>query len=89
MFRRAGLVFAVLLAWGAGEALPQGPPPFLPSFEGTPREQAACRPDVVKMCREFLAPQADTFRILSCLQSNRGRLSPACYEVLRSHNQIQ
>ena len=83
MLRSAGLVLAVSLAWGSANAFAQSP------FEGTPREQAACRPDVVKMCKEFLSPPpADTFKILACLQAHRGRLSPPCYEVLKSHNQV-
>jgi hypothetical protein len=88
MFRSAGLALAFSLMVAA-EVFAQGlpPPPFLPNFQGTPREQAACRPDVVKMCKELI--QEGQGSILACLQRNRGRLSSACYEVLRGHGQVQ
>ncbi len=89
MLRKAVLILVISLAGGAFESFAQGPlppPPFLPNFQGTPREQAACRPDVVKMCKDFIP---DTFRILACLQAHRGRLSSPCYDVLRSNGQLQ
>jgi Cysteine rich repeat len=51
---------------------------------GTPAENAACRPDVVRLCRNA-AP--DTGRVLACLQANRGRLSKGCLRVLTAHGQ--
>jgi hypothetical protein len=60
------------------------PSPFQSLFEGTPEEQAACRPDSNKFCREF---EPDTFRVLACLQRNRTRISVACRRVLESHGQ--
>jgi cysteine rich repeat protein len=57
-----------------------------PSFAqgGTPAENAACRPDVVRLCRNA-AP--DSGRVLACLQANRGRLSRSCIRVLAAHGQ--
>ena len=81
----------VMLALASTSAPAQGPPPLpLPNpFEGTPREQAACRPDSVRYCKELIANVVapDTFRILACLQAHRTRLSHACREVLESHGQ--
>ena len=41
------------------------PLPNLFQFQGTPEEQAACRPDVVKFCKDAIP---DSFRVLACLQ---------------------
>jgi hypothetical protein len=55
-------------------------------MQGTQQEQAACRPDVMKHCKEVLKTDAnDTFKILACLQSYRPRLSKPCQNVLQSH----
>ena len=83
MYRIPALCLALLLA-GMTVALaqfpPQPPPPPLP---GSEQERAACHPDVVKFCQAELATnQDDVFAILSCLQRNRSRISPACQEVL-------
>lgn len=53
-------------------------------FEGTPQEQAACRPDASKFCRAYMP---DNFRVLSCLQANRAKLRRACQKVLRDNGQ--
>jgi hypothetical protein len=58
--------------------------PSLAQRGGTPVENAACRPDVVRLCRNA-AP--DTGRVLACLQANRGRLSRGCLSVLQAHGQ--
>jgi hypothetical protein len=50
--------------------------------QGTPQEQAACRPDTRKLCRDLVGN--DT-AVLSCLQQNRAKLSRACREVLERH----
>jgi hypothetical protein len=49
---------------------------------GTAAENAACRPDVVRLCR---AAAPDTGRVLGCLQANRARLSRGCRAVLEGH----
>jgi len=92
MVRSARLAIAVLLAacplgppaHGQAPPLPLPLPPIANIFQGTPQEQAACRPDATKMCREYLA---DNMRVLACLQANRARISVPCRTVLESHGQ--
>jgi hypothetical protein len=56
--------------------------------QGTPQEQAACKPDVVKFCMPLLRSNApSTFSILACLKGNREQISKACRAVLDSHGQ--
>ena len=52
---------------------------------GTEEEQKACTRDVQKHCRDVI-DQGD-FTILACLQQNRPKLSEACAQVLKNHNQ--
>ena len=52
---------------------------------GTPEEQKACTRDVQRHCRTVI-DQGDLV-ILSCLQQNRAKISPACDQVLKSHGQ--
>jgi hypothetical protein len=52
---------------------------------GTPEEQKACTRDVQKFCRPVI-DQGD-FTILACLKENRAKISEACDQVLKSHNQ--
>jgi len=52
---------------------------------GTPEEQKACTRDVQRHCRAVI-DQGDLI-ILSCLQQNRAKISPACDQVLKSHGQ--
>jgi hypothetical protein len=52
---------------------------------GTPEEQKACSRDVERHCRPVI-DQGD-FTILACLQQNRPKLSAACAQVLKDHNQ--
>ena len=52
---------------------------------GTPEEQKACNRDVQRHCRPVI-DQGD-FTILACLQQNRPKLSTACSQVLKDHNQ--
>ena len=93
MVRTARLAITALLAAcplglpAHGQAPPPLPlplPPIANIFQGTPQEQAACRPDATKMCREYLA---DNMRVLACLQANRTRISVPCRTVLESHGQ--
>ena len=90
MIRSAVLVLAVLLS-SASASFAQGLPlplplPF-PNFEGTPEEQRACRPDVVKLCKDYLG-QNDKTVILRCLQAHKVRLSTPCHGVLAHYGQI-
>ncbi len=89
MLRSGVAVLATILIWAASSALAQAPaqqpfPPFPNVFEGTPQEQAACRPDSTRFCRDA---EPDTFRVLACLQRNRTKLTVACRKVLESHGQ--
>ena len=52
---------------------------------GTDAEQKACSRDAQKHCRAVL-DQGDLV-VLSCLQQNRAKISPACDQVLKSHGQ--
>jgi|HubBroStandDraft_4_1064222.scaffolds.fasta_scaffold584769_2 hypothetical protein len=95
MIRSAALVLAGSLMLSATAAFAQGPPPLpfpplplpFPNFQGTPEDQKACRPDVVKMCKDAASTE-DSSRVLACLQANRARLSPACYGVLAKYGQL-
>jgi len=88
MIRSTALVLAASLM-SASASFAQGPPlplPF-PNFQGTPEEQRACRPDAVKMCKEYLG-QNDNTVVLRCLQANKVRLSAPCHGVLAHYGQI-
>jgi hypothetical protein len=52
---------------------------------GTPEEQKACTRDVQRHCRAVI-DQGDLV-VLSCLQQNRAKISPACDAVLKGHGQ--
>ena len=65
------------LSVSTGAALAQG--------RGTDAEQKACSRDAQKHCRAVL-DQGDLV-VLSCLQQNRAKISPACDAVLKSHGQ--
>ena len=52
---------------------------------GTDEEQKACTRDVQKYCRPVI-DQGD-FTILACLRDNKPKLSAACAQVLKNHNQ--
>ena len=57
---------------------------FAMAQQGTPDEQAACRPDVRKFC--FRVHESDGSQAyLACLQQNRDRLTAKCRAVLESH----
>jgi hypothetical protein len=69
---------------------PQPPPVARPSIiQGDEQERAACRPDVVRYCKELIKDDdnSDVFAILNCLQTNRAKISKACNQVLASHGQ--
>jgi hypothetical protein len=95
MIRSAALVLAGSLMLSATAAFAQGPPPLpfpplplpFPNFQGTPEDQKACRPDVVRMCKDAANTQ-DNGRVLACLQANQARLSPPCHGVLVKYGQL-
>ncbi len=87
-------VLTIALAFSAGPAalaqLPPQPPPVQgPLGQGSAQERAACHPDVMRWCKQLVREdgQDDVFAILSCLQTNRQRISNACQQVLASHGQ--
>ena len=89
MIRTTALILAASLmstSVSFAQGLPPLPLPF-PNFQGTPEEQRACRPDVVKMCKEYLG-QNDNTVVLRCLQANKVRLSAPCHGVLAHYGQI-
>jgi hypothetical protein len=47
--------------------------------QGTPEQQAACQPDVLRLCGNFI-PDVD--RIVACLKYNEPNLNPACHDVM-------
>ena len=55
------------------------------AHSGTEREEKACTRDVQKFCRPVI-DQGD-FTILACLKENRAKISQACDQVLKNHNQ--
>jgi hypothetical protein len=71
MVRSISVLLALILMSGA--ALAQANPD-----ENTP-EARACRGDANRLCK---ADIPDQFKIGSCLQANRERLSRACKEML-------
>jgi hypothetical protein len=58
---------------------------FAQQGRGTPEEQKACSRDVQKFCRPVI-DQGD-FTILACLKEHRPKISAACDQVLKNHNQ--
>jgi Cysteine rich repeat len=52
--------------------------------QGTPEEQAACRPDVRRFCYR-IDPNVGSNAYLSCLQEHRVKLSARCRAVLERH----
>jgi hypothetical protein len=58
-----------LSVFGAGGAAAQG----------TPEQQEACKPDVFRLCGNFI-PNVEP--IIACLKANEPNLSPPCHEVM-------
>ena len=46
---------------------------------GTPQQQRACRPDVLKFCRTV---QGGDIEIAKCLEANADKLTSACRKVI-------
>src|SRR3984885_10800662 len=83
----AALIVAVPAALAQ---LPPQPPPVKNSIsQGTDQERVACHPDVIRYCKQILKVDGldDVFAILACLQTNRGKTSNRCPQVLASHGQ--
>jgi hypothetical protein len=56
-------------------------PPFL-TPRGTPEDQRACRPDAVRLCKDYTGDDDQTLR---CFQANRRALSAPCLAVLEKY----
>lgn len=54
----------------------------LAGIEISAAEKQACAPDVMRLCAHMLP---DTNGVLSCMQSKRSQVSPACTKVARAH----
>ena len=52
---------------------------------GTKEEQAACRPDVRKLCSSLGKADEQAYR--GCLQYHFGELSPKCAQVITVHQE--
>jgi hypothetical protein len=46
---------------------------------GTPEQQRACRPDVLRLCRDTTGGD---IAIANCLLDHKEKLTPACREVI-------
>ena len=56
------------------------------ALRGTSQEEAACRRDVRRFCRD-IPDSAGSLSFLMCLKENRDKISKACQNVLASHGQ--
>ena len=54
-------------------------PPVALAYSGTEAEQQACTSDGFSLCSDFIPDEAP---IVTCLQSKRSQLSPACEQVM-------
>jgi hypothetical protein len=94
MVRTLAFATAVLTIAGTvavAQVPPQPPPvanPLSKLGQGNDQERAACRPDVMRFCKELIKDnEDDVFAILGCLQTNRTKISNNCQQVLASHGQ--
>jgi hypothetical protein len=94
MFRIPSLtiVFALVASAALAQSLPPQPaPPAGMGLPGNEQERNACRPDVMKFCKELLpadqSAQPDTVAIANCLFANQKKVSPTCNRVLTGHAQ--
>ena len=74
MVRSVSLILAVFLTSSAALAQTS-------SYEGS-SEDRACRGDARRFCRDDIP---DQFKVGSCLQAHRERLSRSCRAMLESH----
>ena len=79
---RSLFLLAILMAGAATPSQAQNQPFPLPPFltpRGTPEDQRACRPDAVRLCKDYMG---NDDHVLRCFQANRPQLSPPCAAVL-------
>jgi len=65
---------AVALCFGAAIAGAEQ----IVQHSGSAEEQAACTPDVFRLCAAQIPSES---RIVACLKQNKAKLSPACRKV--------
>ncbi len=51
--------------------------------DGTPAQRNACKPDVFRLCKNYIP---DRTAITACLERNVKNLSPDCREVFSDHH---
>lgn len=82
------IVTALLLSfWSSVSSGQENPPSREPNAvapRGPSRDEAACRPDVRRFCRE-VPDGAGQIAFLVCLKQNHARLTNACRDVLAGH----
>jgi hypothetical protein len=78
MVRSVSLFFAVIIMTSAALAQNQNP-------QENTVEDRACRADARRFCKDDIP---DQFKIGSCLQINKEKLSRSCKEMLASHGMI-
>ncbi len=78
MVRSVSLFFAVIIMTSAALAQNQNP-------QENTVEDRACRADARRFCKDDIP---DQFKIGSCLQMNKEKLSRSCKEMLASHGMI-
>jgi hypothetical protein len=88
MARTLVIVLIAVSAYASPGAT-QGAPPFPPFMDmrGTPEDQAACRPDAIRLCRHVL-DRNDSMIVLQCFLQNQTRLSASCRGVLVKYGQL-
>jgi hypothetical protein len=69
-----------------GSSMLLGAPVAMAQFSGTPKEQAACRPDVAKHCKGITGDNDDVF--VECLVNHAPQLTAACRKVLEAHKKL-
>jgi hypothetical protein len=81
------VVIAVLGLWSSASFAQETPrirDSTAPAQRGTSQEEAACRPDVRRFCRN-VPDHAGQLVFLACLKENRSKISKACRDVLARH----
>jgi hypothetical protein len=84
---RSLFLLAILLASSAAPSPVQAQntpiplPPFL-TPRGTPEDQRNCRPDAVRLCKDYMG---NDDMVLRCFQANRQQLTPTCRSVLEKY----
>ena len=61
-----------------GLVLVAGFAPAPAAAQGTPQQQQACTPDVMRLCNQFIP---DVAKISVCMARNRSRISQACRDA--------